>query len=664
MKRKLIPAFLFIAFVVVCNTCVANNAIYEQRKNDYIDSSLIATSGHKMIFQAFRNVPVDSAQLTTMLNNIATKTTSDFDIIQLIRILYLSNGQYDSAILPVLNNIPYWVNYNDTIRNYWSENHMIMWMSCDWLLHERYNKPIDSDLRNRIVHFLDLKNTYGFYEFNSTTYNPFTLSGLLNLADFSQDTVIKNKSASAAQRLLKTMLLFTNDLGVCYPVAGRNYPGRYIEPYYQNYGGLVYLLTGKGAPDNFTTSAAFLSTSALEVDTVINSWQQQVYTTYQNGHSLDTSFILNNNMSFIDRVVFQWSFGGYFHPDVVSNTVQVLNDSALWDQTDFSLLKPLQPFINPQNAPSLAESLDEASKSTVLCDAQITLFKHNSITLSSVTDFWKGKTGFQQYTCVANVGTTAVYTGSGEVFADWEDRNSKVQNTHQPCVNQNQNVSLIMYRPEATSNLLPAYFQNKDVSLHWRQADYDETIEDSLWLIGRQADRYVAVRRSCIGQINGLWACPTTGGQTWVFVVGDSLLHGSFSNFQNVIHQSQFQEQWYYDSLSAKSVYFAAVTVDTVHVEYAWGVDSITTGINPIAPDLLNFNVYPNPAQNQITVSFANQGDMQQVNIYSITGVLLYTVTTTANEVVIPVTDLAEGMYVIACNNGKGSGRKLFSVQR
>lgn len=653
----LMSAFILCSF----NVYAGNNAIYEQRKNNYIDSALTAPNGHKMIFQAFRNVPVDSIQLTNMLNNIITKTTSDFDIIQLIRILFLSTGQYDAQILPVLNSVPYWINYNDTVRNYWSENHMIMWMGCDWLLHEKYNKPIDSTLRKRLVHYLNLKNQFGFYEFNSNVYAPYSLSGLLNLADFAEDTIIKKGAATAAQKLLTTMLMFTNDLGVYYPVAGRNYPGKYYNPYYQNHSGLIYLLTGKGAADNFTTAAAFLSSSDLEVDTVINSWQPEVYTSYFNGHTLDTGFILNSQMSFADRVVFQWSFGGYFHPAVVSNTVQTLNDSALWDQTDFSLLKPLQPIITPSSAPMLSESLGMASKSTVICAADITLFKHNSITLSSVKDFWKGKAGFQQYTCVANAGTTAVYIGSGEVFSDWEDRNDKVQNTHLPYVTQKQNVALLMFRPEATPGLLPSYFQNKDVALHWRDAEFDEVVEDSLWVIGRQAERYVAARRSCIGTINGVRACPTNSGQSWVIVVGDSSMYGSFSGFENIIHQSQFSESWIYDSVAGKSIYYASVTVDTIELEYAWGVDSIVSGIAETTN--LSFNLYPNPASNEVTVSVQDVNEPYQLRLLSLTGELLVETTLVHASYSLSTSPLSSGLYIIECRSATQSGRRLLSVQ-
>lgn len=653
-------ALFFLSVLLSTTLFAGNNPVYEQRKNNYIDSAVANGTGNKMIFQAYRNVPVDSNQLNTMLGNLMAKSTSDFDIIQLIRILYQSNGQYDAKILPVLNTIPFWVNKNDTTRNYWSENHMIMWSGSEWLMHEKYGKPVDSTLRKRIVHYLDLKNAFGYYEFNSSTYAPFSLSGLLNLHDFSQDVEIKTKAGLAAQKLLKNMLLFTNDLGVYYPVAGRNYPSKYFNPFNQNHSAIIYLLTGNGNAKNFTNGAAFLATSDLEVDTVVNSWKAVVDTTYYNGHTLDTAFILHSQQSFVDKYVFLWSAGGYFHPQVVSGTVQILNDSALWDQVDFSLLKPLQGIVSPSSAPILSESLGMASKSTVLCEANVSLFKHNSITLSSVNDFWKGKAGYQQYTCVANVGTSAVYLGSGDAKLNWETRNDKVQNTHLPYVEQKHNVALLMYRPEPTPGLLPPYFQNKDVALHWRDNEFDETIEDSLWLIGRQADRYVAVRRACTGLINGVRACPTNGGQSWAIVVGDSLLYGSFSNFKNKINQSQFSENWYYDSLSSQYVYFASVTVDTVHIEYTWGVDSVTTGLQQLANDL-RFSLYPNPSQNEVSIQLPNGIDKAQIRVYTLTGEIMYEETVSA-QVTVSTRQFSNGTYVVELLSKNQVGRQLLQV--
>lgn len=263
------------------------------------------------------------------------------------------------------------------------------------MLHEKYNKPIDANLRNRVVHYLQLKVQYGYYEFFSSVYSPYSLSGILNLADFAQDAQIKTLATQAAQRLLTDMLRFTNDKGVYFPVAGRNYPGKYESAYGQNHNNLIYLLTGMGqAPYGASAAGPFLSSSTLPVDTIINSWSTVLDTLFHIGHSLDTGFILNSGMSPVDKVVFQWSSGAYFHPQVVSETVQLLIDSNMWNHVDFALLKPVASIVTPQSAPALAASLSCISKSSVICGQDIQLFKHHLVTLASVPDFGKARLVF------------------------------------------------------------------------------------------------------------------------------------------------------------------------------------------------------------------------------------------------------------------------------
>ncbi len=595
MKHFLRPLTLLALFV--CVNLANANTTYDQRRNDYVDSALASANGTKIILQAYKNLPVDTNLLNAKLNSIAAGVTSDFDIIELVRILYLQPNVYDAKILPVLNSVPYWINKGDTVRNYWSENHMIMWSSSDWLLHEKYNRTPTPNLRNRIVHYLDLKINYGFYEFFSSVYAPYCLSGMLNLADFAQDAEIKQKATLASQRLLKEMLMLTNDKGVFYPVAGRNYPGKYETPYGQNHNNLIYLLTGMGeAPGGSSAAGPFLASSTIPVDDVINSWTPTLDTFFHIGHSLDTSFVLNSSMNDVDKVVFHWSSGAYFHPLVVQQTVQLLDDSALWDQVDFALLQPIRSIITPATAPALAEQLGCISKSTVISGQDIRIFKHNAITLASVPDFWKGKVGFQEHPCVANVGTTAVYLGSGQVEANWDDRNANHANIHLPCVQQKHNVALLMYRPEFTPALLGATYANKDVALHWTHADFDEEVTDNEWLIGRQQQSYVAVRRYCNDQINTVDACHTVNGQAWAIVVGDSAMYGSFNAFKTSIHNAQFNEQWYIDTAGSKYVYYASITTDTVTVDYAWGVDTLLSTAIKQVPQQQTLRIAPNPA--------------------------------------------------------------------
>ncbi len=652
--------FLAACLLVLSNyhSAIANNAIYEQRRMDYVDSCLASGSGARIVLQAYKGVPVDANLLNSKLASITTRSTSDFDIIELVRILYLDSGTYDAQILPVLYSVPYWVNNNDTLRNYWSENHMIMWMSSDWLLHERYGKTIDNTLDARLRHYLNLKIQYGFYEFFSSVYAPYCLSGLLNLADFAQDAQIKNLATQASQKLLAELLMLTNDKGVFFPVAGRNYPSKYETAYGQSHNNLIYLLTGFGqAPGAASAGGAFLASSTLPVDSVIYSWTPTLDTLYHIGHSLDSGLVINSQMAPVDKVVFQWSSGAYFHPSVVSETVQLLVDSNLWDQVDFAILAPLRPIITTANAPALSESLGVISKSSVISGQDVAIFKHHSVTLSSVIDFWKGKVGFQQHPCVANVGTTAVYTGSGQVKADWSLRYDNSANVHLPYVQQKKNVAMLMYRPEPTPSIIGTSYTFKDVALHWKDADFDEVVSDSVWLLGRQAESYVAVRRSCIGEINTIRACPTNGGQTWVIMVGDSAMYGSFTNFQNIVHQSQFEERWYLDTVTSQYVYYSKIVMDTTTIDYAWGVDSIVSGIKYLSNDDSQFSIFPNPSNDKVTLNlsgFINQP--LTVKVMNMVGQEIYSEkvgNVLAAEKTINTENWSEGIYIVTIETAK-----------
>jgi hypothetical protein len=648
MKQLHLPiVFSLLALIVSTEAVKGNNPDYTQRQQNYIDSSLVHFNGYSIVLQAYRGIPVDTGILNGMLSNVLTNGTVDFDLQEYVRILFFGNGIYDTVIYPKISQLPYWISYDDTLRDYWSENHMCQWMSANWLLHEKYGLPVDSTMHLRMVHYLQLKVNYGFYEVFSTVYGPYCLSGLLNLADFAQDSTIQSLATQASQRLLHDMLLLTNDQGVLFPIAGRNYYDKYESAYGQNHNNLIWLLTGMGqAPVGPSHCGVMLSTSTLPVDSVISSWTPTIDTTYYHGHSLDSSLIINSVLTGADHSAFEWSFGGYFPPEMALETYTLLTDSDLWHQVDFSPFSSLS-IIEPSTVVSLSEELNVFSESSVDCGDTIVLYKHHSITLSSFHDLWKGKIGFQQFPCVANVGTTAVMTASGPVYSDWDNRNPDSDNYDLPYVGQNKNVALIMYRPEAVPTLLP--YHNTDVAVFFRDGDYDQVVNDSMWLLGRQGYNYVAVRRWCIGELDSVRACPGTPGQSWVIVVGDSMLYGSFANFQSKIDQSQYTETWYYDSLNQQEVYYASITFDTLNVQYAWGVDSsTTTAIKPVPAN--PFSVYPNPVANELTMdlsSFSNQP--VSIQIEDVLGQRVFSEAMDASDNILHVntTNLAGGLYLV-----------------
>jgi hypothetical protein len=653
--RRLLALSLLVGGLHFCATADAG---FDARRIAYNDTALAHFNNSAVVTQAYLGLPVDTASLNGTLRALSRNETADFDIVRLIRVLCLSSGQYDTLILPVLDTIPFWLTKGDTVRNYWSENHMIMWMSSDWLLHEKYGRAIDTSLDIRLRHYLHLKIDYGFYEFFSSVYGPYCLSGLLNLADFAQDTEIKDLATQASQRLLKDLLMLTNDQGTFYPAAGRNYWGKYATPYGQNHNNLIWLLTGMGeVPGGASHAGAFLATSTLPVDSIISSWTPNLDTLYHIGHTLNAGFAINSSQAPLDKTIFQWSSGGYFHPDVVEETANLLFDSLLWHHTDFAPFRQFSTFSIPTII-SLANNLSALSKSSVISGQDVHIFKHGQVTLSSVQDFWKGKAGYQQMPVAANVGTTAVLTASGDANNDWEARGEQNNNQHLPYVAQKANVALIMYRPEAGNILLT----HPEVALHWMDADFDETVEDGLWLMGRQQDGYVAVRRSCIGMMDSVRACPTVNGQTWVILVGDSDMYGSFSSFQNLVSQSQFTEEWYLDTAASQSVYYAKIEFDTTSIEYAWNRDSVLSGIQDISVGE-GFSIYPNPAKEQVTVDVSGfSTESVKVSAMDIMGRKVYAQTVTG-KVSIDTQQWPAGVYVIRVEDGERMVTKKLVIE-
>jgi hypothetical protein len=362
--------------------------------------------------------------------------------------------------------------------------------------------------------------------------------------------------------------------------------------------------------------------------------------------------------------MFQWSFGGYFDPRVAGTTGQLLIDSNLVEACRFSLL--LQRFRSSIRLQllSLAQQLTVASKSTVICNEDAVIFKHKSITLSSVKDFWKGKLGYQQFPCVANIGTTAVFTASGQVKQNWDARSASNLNDNLPYVGQKHNVALLMYRPEFKSPILPS--KNPEVALHFNTADFDEVKQDSMWLLGRQANQYVAVRRHCLDSINNVAACYMDKGQTWVIIVGDSAMYGTFTQFQAKVDQATYQERWYLDTVAQPNqfVYYSKINFDTTTIEYAWGVDSVTTtGVNEIAAnDALK--IYPNPSSDKLNIDLsAIQNQQATIQVSNMFGQLIYSekvMLSTSNNKTIYVSDWPSGTYTIAVETAENKYVKQF----
>ncbi|MBK8672851.1 MAG: hypothetical protein IPN93_07640 [Bacteroidetes bacterium] len=230
-----------------------------------------------------------------------------------------------------------------------------------------------------VEHWLDLKINYGFYEYFSSVYLPFTLSAVLNLVDFSEDPVIQQKAVLVANRLLKEVLMVSNNKGVFYQASGRtSYAPGEINVFESQYGNnihnLIYMLTGFGPAPKNARAATFLATSTLDVKDIVESWKSKQDTIYSFGHSLTDGFTINSVLSPINKTIFQWSSGAYFHPDVATQTFSLIKNYNLWDHKEFSDFKMFQD-IPIQLVPAAAQVGASLSTSSVNTQAKMRFLK-------------------------------------------------------------------------------------------------------------------------------------------------------------------------------------------------------------------------------------------------------------------------------------------------
>lgn len=340
----------------------------------------------------------------------------------------------------------------------------------------------------------------------------------------------------------------------------------------------------------------------------------------------------------------------YFHPYLAERTGRLLLDSNFWnhvDFTDFSVLSGFQPELYE----TMAIEMDELTVSRTDCGASVAIYKDDEVVLTSIQDYWKGKIGFQQWPIAANIGGTAVYTASGRVEPDWTYRNTSNFNEHLPYIAQQSNVALVMYRPQRVFPILP--FVNKDVALHWIEDDFDTVEESGNWLFGERNGNYIAVRRACVGEINGVRACETDGGQTWVFAVGNSNRYGSFSDFQALANNSTFTEEWTTDA-NGDSTYHASITFEDETIAHSWGPAQPFTSV--AETNALQLHLYPNPSDGRFLLDLPNDvltGTLQIRIMDSMGRNVQFDQVNIGTSVQLDMHSARPGMYTLLLDDGK-----------
>ena len=668
---QLLITFFITTELVYSQDIPFSQSVYDARKQALFDSSIRNVNNSSSMIQAKLGIPVPQSTIDYYLNRMATSGEFDFDLIQIVRVFYFSNGEYEAQLLPGILAGPNWLSPNELKRVYWSENHIIMWTSSAYLLEQKYGNVLIPDAKKLVEHWLDLKINYGFYEYFSSVYLPFTLSAVLNLVDFSEDPVIQQKAVLVANRLLKEVLMVSNDKGVYYQSSGRTAyaPGEanvFQSPYGSSIHNLIYMLTGFGDTPKTANASAFLATSTLNVKDIVESWKSKQDTIYSFGHTLSEGFAINSVLSPVNKTIFQWSSGAYFHPDVATQTFSLIKDYNLWDHKEFEEFKTFKN-VPVQLIPAAAQIASSISTSSVNTKAKIAIFKNKSVSLNSNQDFYKGKAGFQQVIWQATAGILPVYTKSGGP-TDFIGGQQLTSNSTLPYIEQKSNVALIMYR--ANKDLALFGFKVHDVGLKFLEDNYDEVDYFGKWIVGREGDGYIAVARHCTDKVNGVYICDDQDGQVWAVVVGNKDMYGSYDNFKALVAGAKVEEKWIFRLNKLEWDYYGMVQFDDKKIEHYWTGNVLsfpqnpTTGIQYLKGDDAGFNIYPNPASNQFALVFDKviYGDVR-IRVLDVTGKEVYSEKSDnlrINNTTIQTSSWESGLYSIIIETKDGiMSRKL-----
>ncbi|MCU0691555.1 MAG: hypothetical protein MUF54_09150, partial [Polyangiaceae bacterium] len=334
---------------------------------------------------------------------------------------------------------------------------------------------------------------------------------------------------------------------------------------------IAWITTRLGPLTNTDYVGAFLSTSGIDLRDVAASWKSSVNTTFEFGHSQSEHKTIHADMSRVDRTIFQWSSGGYFHPDVADDTTYLVDLYDLEANHHFSMFKSI-PDLPDSWSNGISKLGATFSRSSSISSARIKVYKNRGAVLTSIDDYFPGYRGYQQWPWVATIGDIAVWTQSGEIGPGWEPASRTSANSHLPKVQQTDNVAMITYFPNLeirAAQWLGEY--DTQVSLYWPTERFDETTELGRWIIGRKAGSYVAVLRYETGMRNGFYySNANRGRQMWAVVVGNDASHGSFSQFVNVIERANIKETYKFDFSRGRVVYFTRIDVDGKYIRNWW----------------------------------------------------------------------------------------------
>jgi len=572
---------------------------FEERRQIYININKECFNINALALKSYNNETMNTDLLNSCINNYIntkqTKKDNDFNMLLIIRILYLTkhnNYEQNEILFNTLTTLfkeqQFWLSKNEQTECFWSENHMIAYLSS-WYLWNQYNSFDNSYCEELLNNFLDVKIKYYYYEFLSQVYNMYTLNSILNIYDFTNNIEIKNKAFKCIQIILQQFAEGVTLNGTLYCASGRCYSRCKLSSTDNNCNKLLYLLTGLCNETDLSPAGAFFATTSFQPDDdYIKNYHTKYERIYTISHKDNEFKSIYSNLSQTDRTIFQWSAGNYFNPENIDDTINLMNDYNLWNHAHFKLdpYKTILKLIPTTVISSASKTFSVFSNGSPLCDIKYHLYNHNYYSLSCIENYNRGNLGAQQFPWVANVGGISVFTQSGRI-STFGDLPEAIGNSHLPCVKQQENVLMAMYNPSELMKKTSSKSKlDLKVYLNWSEFDNELRFINNNWFFGEKITNgntngkrvFIAIYSSAgVKEDTNKNIYNDAEKQGWVAILSDNTEYNDLTTFKTYVLNNSIvsfnqvkSKNPFYRLLSINSYYYGKISFKNIDFDMKW----------------------------------------------------------------------------------------------
>ncbi|MBF9014128.1 MULTISPECIES: hypothetical protein [unclassified Oceanispirochaeta] len=527
-----------------------------------------------------RGEKIDESGILTLCAYVDSREDcADFRMATLIRILYQFRDLLSEETLAVMKKsflaFKYWMDEpGDDSMCLWSENHQILFASCEYLAGQFYPEEIFSNngmtglervehSGARVLKWMSDRWDWGIIEWHSNVYYEEDLPALCNLIDFTADEEIVRKTTLV-------MDLFLTDIAMhswkgCFNVSsGRCYERQKMSPMGADTLQVTESIWGFGnikEYDYSTLSAHFLLMQNYEVPTVIKQIGQdhspaEIRTS--NGINLAEMKSLGFDMKSRDTVIYQWAMEAFSNPESVMGTMTLYKD---WKMEKNRFLRGLDVLANPVLRksgilPFISKTLNPVFNGVAIQRANTYTFRTENYMMSTACAYHPGDYGDQHHIWTATLSKDInVFTTHPAVLSFGDDEllslspNNWVGNGRNPHSVQYKNVGMSLYELPKKKGFMEKHLHH--FTHAWFPSDlFDEAFLKGHRALGRIGNTYCAlIGASDLKRADNNPSELIQEGRStwWVCILGSSNEDGSFDEFKAKI--SAVKPEYYNQNL-------------------------------------------------------------------------------------------------------------------